>query len=148
MQKNLLDRAWSIANIIFGVFICILLISFFLFPAKEGGWLESSNLLNNFLSFVISTCFTIIIVVPTYYSWTLNQEEFWEWNKRLYLSIMRKFIEMLDDKEIFIPYYFWLTRIIGSIASFYLISVSIYLLIMIFVSIFTCLSKIGLTNYC
>jgi hypothetical protein len=71
-----------------------------------------SSIIVLILSLGVSTCFSIIFLIPTYYSWTLNENEFWEWNLDQTIPSLQWMVAFFWEKEIWGSYMLWSTRLI------------------------------------
>ncbi len=67
------------------------------------------------LSLGVSVCISIIFLIPTYYSWTHNAEEYWEWYLDQITPIFRRVWTIFWEQEIWGSYTLWSARLIGPI---------------------------------
>lgn len=124
-QKYPMNVPMLIAGLSYFVFFALLIISKSFLPDAGGGW--SDPPIYDYLFFLgMGICFSILGVGYTYYSWTLSEEEYYEWfaNQQLFGAHLTKMYRATWN--------FWSTRISAPIGALVGIVMSVSMLLAIF----------------
>lgn len=78
MQKHPVNKPMRVASLAYFILFLMFVVTKNFFPAKYGGW-SDPPIIDFIFLLGIGICFLIMGMVYTYYSWTLNAEDFMEW---------------------------------------------------------------------
>ena len=118
-----------VAGFSFLVLFALFLITKSFLPEAEGGW-SDPPIFDYFYMLGMGICFSILGIGYTYYSWTLNEEEYLEWYTNQQLLGAKS--KTTWEKMYYLGWGFWSTRISAPIGAFMGISISVLMLFAIF----------------
>lgn len=124
-KKYQMNMPMLIAGLIYFVLFALLIISKRFLPDAGGGW-SDPPIFDYLFLLGMGICFSILGIGYTYYSWTLNEEDYLEWfaDQQLFGTYFTKMYRRTRN--------YWTTRISAPIGALMGIALSILMLIAIF----------------